>query len=493
MRYCWPETTEFEKVVLLPEFRECPICGKNLHVCDHRDRKIFTLQGPKHIFCHLTHCVNSGCVGKGITYSPPSEQSLAMPYWLIGWDVFAFIGHRRFSRHWSVPQISNELQETYQITISHDTIENHIRYYQTIVSARQSDFQTLSKEYCNSTDLILSIDGLQPEKGHETLYVVREVAQKRVFFAESLLSSTYGEVEKLLIRAKEWAEQMNLPVRLWISDKQDAFVKGIASVFPGVPHRYCDNHFLRDLATPVLEADSAAKVQMRKKIRGLREVEKEMMKSIKEKEAQFPMGTEFREQTVLDYCSALRGILTDDQGGPLQPPGLKMAEGVKEVRESLDECLQMKKGGEAEEGVEKLITIIDKGLKAVNDDQDRLRSQVADIRAVNECLDPKTGTQEMRSIEFETLRKRLEKSEDKIGLYMAGVMERFFKSPKGHERRIHGHRHAGVRIVIEGPTLLPTLDAHIHHPAPYKVSELLPYFGAEIPKSQQASRARKKK
>ena len=31
---------------------------------------------------------------------------------------------------------------------------------------------------------------------------------------------------------------------LWLSDKQDAFVTGIAAEFPEVPHRYCDNHFL---------------------------------------------------------------------------------------------------------------------------------------------------------------------------------------------------------------------------------------------------------
>jgi len=40
-------------------------------------------------------------------------------------------------------------------------------------------------------------------------------------------------------------------------------------------------------------------------------------------------------------------------------------------------------------------------------------------------------------------------------------LERWFKQPKGHERRMHGHRHAGVRIVQEGPTLLLALDAHL--------------------------------
>ena len=65
---------------------------------------------------------------------------------------------------------------------------------------------------------------------------------------------------------------------LWLSDRQDAFVTGIAAEFPDVPHRYCDNHFLRDVAKPVLEADSHAKVRMRKKVRGLRTIEQAVLK-----------------------------------------------------------------------------------------------------------------------------------------------------------------------------------------------------------------------
>ena len=74
---------------------------------------------------------------------------------------------------------------------------------------------------------------------------------------------------------------MGKPVGLWMSDKQDAFVTGIAAEFPDVPHRYCDNHFLRDVAKPVLEADSHAKVQMRSKVRGLRKIEQAVLKQQK--------------------------------------------------------------------------------------------------------------------------------------------------------------------------------------------------------------------
>jgi hypothetical protein len=135
-----------------------------------------------------------------------------------------------------------------------------------------------------------------------------------------------------------------------------------------VPHRYCDNHFLRDVAKPVLEADSHAKVQMRRKVRGLRKIEQAVLKEqsavASASVAADPenAGTETvppppppaspataeadsAGAVVLDYCAAVRGILNDDQGGPLHPPGLRMAEALAEVRASLERNLAEKKGG----------------------------------------------------------------------------------------------------------------------------------------------------
>jgi hypothetical protein len=156
-------------------------------------------------------------------------------------------------------------------------------------------------------------------------------------------------------------------VALWLSDRQDAFVTGIAAEFPGVPHRYCDNHFLRDVAKPVLEADSHAKVQMRKKVRGLRKIEQAVLKRHSAEAATnraeddpeaavtgtvgpvdppiAAANADSASAVVLDYCAAVRGILNDDQGGPLQPPGLRMAAALDEVRESIQRNLDEKKGG----------------------------------------------------------------------------------------------------------------------------------------------------
>jgi hypothetical protein len=335
-----------------------------MYVCDHRYRHVHTLGGPVELVCKLNHCPDPRCPGHTKTTSPEVEASIAPPHWAIGWDVFCWIGHRRFSRHWAIPQIRDELIDAHRIKLSDDAINNYVRRYQTMLAARQEDPEALRQQYATVDELILTIDGLQPEKGHETLYVVRELTQKRVWFAEALLSATADEVRRLIASAKEWAEALGKPVVLWLSDRQDAFVTGIAAEFPGVPHRYCENHFLRDVAKPVLEADSHTKVQMRKKVRGLRKIEQSVLKQQGVEASEnaagddakttmtVPVGpvdrsvpeTDSAGAVVLDYCAAVRGILNDDQGGPLHPPGLRMAEALNEVRESIQRNLDEKKG-----------------------------------------------------------------------------------------------------------------------------------------------------
>jgi hypothetical protein len=364
MAYRWPADTDFSLWELDVLDRNCPACGRMMHICDHRYRRVHTLDGPVQLICKLNHCPDRACPGHARTKSPELEITLALPQMAIGWDVFCWIGHRRCSRHMAISLIQSELLDDYAIKLSEDALETYIRRYQVMLAARQQDAESLRRQYESGAEIILCIDGLQPEKGHETLYVVRELTRKRVWFAEPLLSATEDEVRRLITKAREWAQSLGMPVGLWMSDKQEAFVKGIAAEFPDVPHRYCDNHFLRDLAQPVLEADSHAKVQMRKKVRGLRTIEQTVLQRQKAEtqedltpDAPGATGTapaaanpsaavvDPAGGVVLDYCAAVRGILNDDQGGPLHPPGLRMAEALHEVQESLQRNLDAKKGG----------------------------------------------------------------------------------------------------------------------------------------------------
>ena len=246
------EGTEFRHIRLDVEDRACPTCAGPTHVCDHRHHRIWTLQGAWHLTCRLVHCADKRCPARPKTISPESELSITMPHWGIGWDVFSWLGHRRFARHWSVPQLRYELSDTYAVPLSADAIERFLKRYRHMVAAWQQNLEVMRAEYRDASAVILTIDGLQPEKGHETLYVVRELTRKRVWFAEALLSSSAEEVQRLVVRAKQIAQALGLSVDGWMSDKQDAFLTAIAAVFPSSWHRYCQNHFMRDVAKPVL-------------------------------------------------------------------------------------------------------------------------------------------------------------------------------------------------------------------------------------------------
>jgi hypothetical protein len=402
MAYRWPAGTAFKRITLDVEDCWCPVCDRYMYVCDHRYHHLWTLQGPTQVVNRLVRCPDASCASRGRTFSPEAELSLSMPRWCIGWDVFCWLGHRRFARHWSVPQLRLELKDTHQIRVSDDAIARDIGLYQRMLAARQQDPARLAEAYKEIEALVLTIDGLQPEKGHETLYVVRELTSKRVWFAEPLLSSAEQEVHRVVVLARQWAERLAKPVRAWMSDKQDAFVKAIATEFPGIPHRYCQNHFMRDLAKPVLDIDSQAKVTMRSKVRGLRAIERRVLEERRQAAASAsppppapPQGAATSTaalpasvtpatvappepyassawgllhtdnaleatslatteeaaveveagEVVLGYCAAVRGILNDSQGGPLHPPGVRMSEALQEVRDSLDRNLGAQKGG----------------------------------------------------------------------------------------------------------------------------------------------------
>ena len=162
-----------------------------------------------------------------------------------------------------------------------------------------------------------------------------------------------------------------------------------------------------------------------------------------------------------------------------------------------------------------MATCIDQGLDLVRPQQETIRCHVETIQEVAATLDPAAKTSARRQSDFDAILARMDGDSDPIHEQMAGLMqsfrvglfagedtfdqihdnldlERWFRLPKGHERRIHGHRHAGVRIVQEGPTLVHALDAHHAHPEPFGVDDLLPYRSARAPACQRQAIHRRK-
>jgi len=162
-----------------------------------------------------------------------------------------------------------------------------------------------------------------------------------------------------------------------------------------------------------------------------------------------------------------------------------------------------------------LAACIDTGLALVKPQQEAIRCHAETIAEIAATLDPARGDSATRAADFEAILARLDGDGDptrdhmarlmhsfRAGLFLGGDdldhvldnldLERWFRLAKGHERRIHGHRHAGVRLVQEGPTQVHALDAHHTHPERFDVDDLFLYRAASAPACQcQAIHRRK--
>jgi hypothetical protein len=170
--------------------------------------------------------------------------------------------------------------------------------------------------------VILAIDGLQPDVGHEVLWVIREVLSGEIVLARSLLSSTQEDLARLLTEAKE---MLPLPISGLVSDGQLSIRHAVASVFGDMPHQLCHFHYLREAAKPIYEADRHAKKELKKHIRGVRPIERAV-----------EGRADAEAEVIHDYCLAVRASLTDDGRPPLSASGLHLQEQLQAISNSID-------------------------------------------------------------------------------------------------------------------------------------------------------------
>ena len=83
--------------------------------------------------------------------------------------------------------------------------------------------------------------------------------------------STRDDLAKLIGEVKG---ALSVPIVGVVSDGQDSLRKAVTKALDGVPHQLCHFHYLREAAKPVYEADRHAKVQLKKKVRGIRPIER---------------------------------------------------------------------------------------------------------------------------------------------------------------------------------------------------------------------------
>jgi hypothetical protein len=266
-------------------------------------------------------CHNPDCPRHRVCLRPEQEGRFALPQHELGLDVIALIGTLRHAQHRSLPEIHAELVRR-GAPICLRSVGNLLDRYDELLALSCTDVARLRRITAQAGRVILALDGLQPDVGHEVLWVIRDVLSGEVLLARSLLSSCQDDLAKLI---GEVQEALEVPIVGVVSDGQTSIRTAVALALDGVPHQLCQFHYLREAATPIYEADRHAKVQLKKHVRGIRPIER-TVEGRHDAEAEVVRG----------YCAAVRSALTDDGRPPLEASGLKLQGRLAEVAASLD-------------------------------------------------------------------------------------------------------------------------------------------------------------
>ena len=316
------------QATLTPCTTACPACAGYLAIDYYNARTLTTLDGVVRLRLQIRRCHGRSCPRSRVPFRPEAEGRLALPHHEFGLDVLALIGALRYTQHRSVPEIHTELTRR-GIVVAPRTVTNLLDRYDELHALAATDPARLAPVLEPQGRVLLAIDGLQPDVGHEVLWVVRDCLSGEVLLARSLLSATQHDLADLLGQV---AGAVPVPVAGVVSDGQQSIRKAVARALPGVPHQLCHFHYLREAARPICEADRHAKKELEKRVRGVRAVERQVEGRDDDAAA-----------VVRGYCAAVRSTLTDDGRPPLAASGLQLEERLSAITASLDRLAE--KGG----------------------------------------------------------------------------------------------------------------------------------------------------
>jgi len=313
-------------LTLTPVLLDCPECQHRTYADYRNYRTISTLDGVFRLTLTIRRCPNPTCSRFLRPYRPEAEPHFALPYHEFGLDVMALVGRLRYAEHRSIPEIHRELTRRGR-TLAERTVTNLLDRYDELRALATADPERLGPLLRPQGRVILAIDGLQPDAGHEVLWVLRDCLSGEILLAKSLLSSTAKDLAGLIEQVRR---ALPVPITGAVSDGQESLRNAVAQALRGVPHQLCHFHYLREAAKPISEADRHAKKELKKRVRGIRKIER----TAEEEAGNGEEGAE--AEIVRGYCAAVRAALTDDGLPPLAASGLKLHDRLSRIAASLD-------------------------------------------------------------------------------------------------------------------------------------------------------------
>lgn len=248
-----------------PETEDCPYCGDQLRARPYYEwrKTVQQLTGAVVVVSQARVCANPHCDHQGQVYKSAAAQMVTLPKCTYGLDVIAQIGWWRDREHLSRAQIHERLQG-YQVQLCDREVAHLYARYQVLLGcAERLEGERLSQVVEERGGLIIGLDGLEPAGASEQLWVVREV-QSEIILAVAWLGRVNHHTLGALLKP---VRELGVPIRATLSDKQGCVRKALAEVWPGVPHQWCQSHYLGNATRPIYDHDSALKTDLRQTVR----------------------------------------------------------------------------------------------------------------------------------------------------------------------------------------------------------------------------------
>jgi hypothetical protein len=334
--------TQVSRRFYRPEQYHCPVCQRRLRrAVTLSERTVVTLGEVIKLVHAGYRCPDPACGGHERTYRSARADALALPWFTYGLDIVLLVGRLRLREHQTVDEIHGELLKRLAplgVKIARREILYLFDAYSTLLRESleaKDDLEWLAQVQKHG-GIIVSVDGIQPEKGNETVYLVRDALTGRVLSAENVTSSETAVMKALL------APVVALEVKVLgtISDAQESELLAVQELWPDVPHQVCQFHVLRDASKAAFEADKQVKTAMRKRLQPkVREVRKQIKKHLA---AASP--AEATQLAVLDdYATGIVTALNTDGLQPFKYATVEESSMLEEIEASLQQL--PKKGG----------------------------------------------------------------------------------------------------------------------------------------------------
>ena len=390
-------------IVYTCELSACPDCQGSLEAAYVSGAKtVQTLGGVLTIAQRPKRCADPLCLGHTLVWKSAQWQQIAPGYCTYGYDVIAHIGWQRQTHRETFEAIHAGLRPRLQISDSQVRALYHYRYLP-LLACQERQHRARLEAVAERTGLILSLDGLAPEGGEPQLWVVRELQTGLTLRSGWLSQQDQTAFENFLRPIAD----LELRVAAVMSDKQRGLLPAVAQVLPGIPHGFCQVHYLKNAGAPVAEADETMKITLRQGVRAevgslIRQEQAEasgvltvtglLPSPVNEAKPAQAAPTPYppdpvaqaRDTLVQDLMRRVRYLLTLKGRPPFRLAGLEMFERLTEVETCLERLIQH----HADPRLVDLQRGVHRALLAVHSDYSDVRQAADWLEHIADLLDP---------------------------------------------------------------------------------------------------------